>query len=73
MYDMRKQNHTKMLSFRVTSYDFNFIHGLAGLYADGDVSEWLRWGALNAPRKYLKKKAPEPKPQGLKSTKRRKR
>jgi hypothetical protein len=42
--------------FRFAEKEFNKIQLLADMYAGGNVSEWIRYAALNAPRKILKKK-----------------
>ena len=55
-----------VIHFRLTEYEKNRIRGLADLYADGDMSIWLRWAALNAERMVLvkpKRKTPARRPQ----------
>jgi hypothetical protein len=44
-----------MMKFRTTKQDANRIEWLAKNYANGDMSLWLRYAAINAERKYLKK------------------
>jgi hypothetical protein len=46
---------TATFKFRTTKQDANRIEWLAKNYADGDLSEWLRYAAINAERKYLNK------------------
>jgi len=63
---MKEQTKDIMLSFRVSSYELNRIRGLARIYANGDVSTWLRWAAFNAERKIIKK-GPQDKPRSPKN------
>jgi hypothetical protein len=53
---MRKSKVTKIMvkKFRCTEEEWNRITILAGLYAGGNVSKWLRYSALSARRKFLK-------------------
>lgn len=41
----------------MTEMEYNRTIWLANLYADGNLAAWLRHAALNADRKFLKKKA----------------
>jgi hypothetical protein len=41
------------LHVRLSRWEMNRIKGLAGLYAFGNVSLWVIYAALNAPRKHL--------------------
>jgi hypothetical protein len=60
---MGNEKLSEYIQFRLTPYEKNRIRGLAKLYADGDMSLWLRWAGLNAERKHLiftNKKTPVP-------------
>jgi hypothetical protein len=46
---------TEVLQIRLTPKEKNQIRMLAKVYADGDVSTWIRWAAINAERKFIKK------------------
>lgn len=49
----------KTIRFRVSKNLANRIRHMATLYAGDDLSKWLRYAALAAPRKFLsKRKAP---------------
>jgi len=41
----------KSIRFRCELKEFNRIQLLADIYADGNVSRWLRHASANAPRK----------------------
>jgi len=62
----------EVIQIRVNRKEKNMIRGLAGLYAGGDLSMWLRYAGLNAERKFLleTKKAPSPKTRGPKRSNR---
>jgi len=48
-----KKKLTERIEIRVSSYEKNFIKGLADLYAEGNVSLFLVWAAFNSDRKIL--------------------
>lgn len=48
-----KDKLTKQINIRVSPYEMNFIKGLAGLYAEGNVSVFLVYAAFNAERKMI--------------------
>lgn len=48
------EKKTEVLRCRVDSAQFSRVRALADLYADGDISEWLRYAALNAPPVQMK-------------------
>lgn len=54
---MKKKNPTKnrTIRFRASEFSANRIEWLAKTYAEGNVSLWLEWAALNAPRFYITK------------------
>lgn len=51
------------IQIRVSEFEKNRIKGLANLYAEGDVSAWLRWAGMNADRKFIKKRGSKKTPQ----------
>jgi hypothetical protein len=55
--DMKKKPRThKMVAtiqVRCSEQEKNYIKGLAGIYAGGNLSLWLMHGAKNAPREFL--------------------
>lgn len=52
----------QVIVIRVNLYEKNRIKGLARLYANGDVSAWLRHGGMTADRKQIKSRKPPKKP-----------
>ena len=50
---MSTEKQTKRINIRVTEYEFNFIKTLAEMYANGNVSLFMVYSALNANRKML--------------------
>jgi hypothetical protein len=42
-----KDNKTKMVSFRVNQTDYNKMKLKAGLYANGNLSKWIIYTAMN--------------------------
>ena len=42
------------IQIRVNTKEKNRIKGLANLYAQGDLSTWIRWAAINGERKFLR-------------------
>lgn len=52
--NMDKAKLTERIEIRVSPYEKNFIKGLAGIYANGNMSLFLVYAALNTKRKYLK-------------------
>lgn len=53
-----KRNKIKRLELRVNAADWSRIKALANIYMGGNVSKWLLYGALEAPRVLAKKKTP---------------
>jgi hypothetical protein len=52
----KKRRPDKMLTtiqVRCTEQEKNYIKGIAGIYAGGNVSLWIMHGAKNAPREHL--------------------
>jgi len=43
------------VKFRITTKDLNRAKMLAAMYADGNLSEWIRFAVLEAPRKVLRR------------------
>jgi hypothetical protein len=52
--DYMKAKSTQ-IQIRTTEFEKNRIKILADKYAGGNISAWILYGALNAPRKFLKK------------------
>lgn len=48
------EKKTKLIQVRVTRGEQDRIRWLAGQYTNGNVSEWMLYAALEAPRKLLK-------------------
>lgn len=48
-------NKTKTVKFRITEKEFNRVRMLAAMYAEGNVSQWIRFAVLEAPRKVQRK------------------
>lgn len=48
-----KDKLTEQLNIRLSSYEKNFIKGLAKMYANGNVSLFLVYAAFNSDRKFL--------------------
>jgi hypothetical protein len=44
------------IQIRISEYDKNKIKMIADKFADGNVSAWLIYGAINVDRKYIGKK-----------------
>ena len=64
-YIVNMEKKLRIMNFRCTEEEANRIEMLAGIYAFGQVSSWLRWAGLNAERTFLKnvekKTGPAPK------------
>lgn len=52
---------TQRLEIRLTEKEKNRIKILAGIYCEGNISQWVVHAAINAPRKILNKKGPAKK------------
>jgi len=48
-----KEKLTERIEIRLSPYEKNFIKGLAGLYAHGNMSLFLVYAAFNSERKFL--------------------
>lgn len=54
---MKKEKQEKTrIDIRLSVQDKARIQILANQYAGGNISAWLVYGGINAPRRYLKKK-----------------
>lgn len=51
----KKNPKTQVVNIRFSEYEKNKIQMLANVYANGNLSKWLTYAGLNAPRKYLTK------------------
>ncbi len=51
---------TETVQLRLTEFDKNRIKMLADKYAEGNMTDWILYGAINAPRKFIGKKAKRP-------------
>jgi len=60
------QKRNEIIRLRVSEFEKNIIQGLADIYAEGDISAWLRWAGINAERKKVSSK----KPRGAKAPRR---
>jgi hypothetical protein len=49
----RKEKKWARLEIKLTEYEKNKMKILADHYAQGNLSEWLRWAGLNAERTFL--------------------
>lgn len=58
---MSKSNKSYKIQFRISEYEKNKIKMFAEKYADGNLSAWLIYAAINAPRKFISKKTSQPK------------
>lgn len=52
-----KQTKTVRFEIRFTPSTYNRITMLAGIYANGNLTDWLTHGGLNAPRTFLSEKS----------------
>lgn len=55
--DEKPREKMSHLIIRISEFDRNRIKYLASKFASGNVSEWVRYGALNVTRKTLKPKS----------------
>lgn len=56
---MKKLPKTTWLRVRIDENVSTFIKNSAEVYAEGNISEWVRYCCMNYQPKYLKKKRPE--------------
>lgn len=48
------ERREREIKVKLTIKEWHRLRLLSRLYADGDLSKWVRHGALNAPRRKLK-------------------
>jgi hypothetical protein len=53
---MKDKGKDKRIALRLTKADFIFLECTAKVYADGNISEWIRHCIKNYEPKYLKKR-----------------
>lgn len=52
-----RQKKERRVELRLSVHDDARIRKLAELYAGGNISKWITYAALNAPRKIISKKS----------------
>lgn len=57
---MKPKRKAYKVQFRISEYEKNKIKMFAAKYAGGNLSAWLIYAAMNAPRKFLQENI-EPK------------
>lgn len=53
---MKKDSAKERINIRLTKKQKNRIKALAEIYCDGNISAWIAYSAINAPRKFLLEK-----------------
>jgi hypothetical protein len=56
MSDLPIKKKIYTIQLRVTEFEKNRIKMLADKYSDGNMTAWVVWGAMNAPRKIIIRK-----------------
>jgi len=52
----KKLNKTVSIKIRLTENEATFLKNTAEVYADGNISKWIRYCFMNYEPKFLKKK-----------------